>query len=153
MLEGPNPQQHHCENFRYRIQYFLSSQLIQLFQKIFIWPTGKGQFVIVVMWKRKIVLSFDKFSGNFKPQKIYNKTGNKNSELVLRIWPQRGGRGNRLCSFMFAEGSMKAMNTWHSQIIVTTRSSLYLYSTLHPTRGTLAVPTCRTLQKTYLKED
>jgi hypothetical protein len=84
------------------------------------WPTGKGQSTIVAVWKKNILRSRDKFSGNCKLKKKEgcNKAGSeKNLELFLQIWPQ-WGRGNRLCSFMFAEGTMKTVNTRHSQFML-----------------------------------
>lgn len=56
-----------------------------------------------------------------KQKRCIKTVNEKNSELFLRFWPQRG-RGNRLCSFMFAEGTTRAMNTWHSHFIVMRRS-------------------------------
>jgi hypothetical protein len=66
----------------YRFQYFLSA--VQKIRHL----THKGQFAIVVVWKKKIVSSCDNFLGFAPPppKKKYIKTGNgKNSELFLRF--------------------------------------------------------------------
>ena len=43
--------------------FFFRSRVIQLFQKFFIWPIGKGQFAIVVLWKEKICVLVTSFLG------------------------------------------------------------------------------------------
>jgi len=59
---------------------FSQSRVIQLFQKFFIWPTGNGQFAIVVLWKKKVVRSCDKFSRICKQKNIY---------IILRLATRR----------------------------------------------------------------
>ena len=155
VLECLNPQQRPFENFRVSRPIFsLKVGLFSCSKNSSFDPQVRDNLPLWCCGRKRSYLPVTSFLGFAKKEKkkIYVKTGNeKNSELFLRFWPQTG-RGNRLCSFMFAEGTMRATNTWHSHFIVMRRSWLYLYSTLHPASGVVAVRICRTVQKAYTKE-